>query len=194
LKSIVVATDFSDHAAAAFTWGIDLARAHGADMTLVHAIETELPALAETGLLTHHVRNRLQRICDLHRIRARTEFGVGKPWEVISQVAKDAKADLIVVGAHGASKFSERFPRHRGGSLDQDNFNSGARAPPSGACRFHAHSKSAGANRFLRRIHGGHQRGSADAHRVGRASTDGSLSYGGVDDRVPGRQPRRSQT
>ena len=53
LSTIVVATDFSDNATAALDWAFDLAKAHAAKIVLVHAVETELPALAEaTGRST----------------------------------------------------------------------------------------------------------------------------------------------
>jgi nucleotide-binding universal stress UspA family protein len=108
LRTIVVATDFSEHAAKALTWATDLAAAHNAKIILVHAIDTELPALAEEGRLAHHVEHKLARIREAHRLISRTEFAAGRPWSVIASVAKDSNADLIVVGAHGESRFSER--------------------------------------------------------------------------------------
>jgi nucleotide-binding universal stress UspA family protein len=109
LSTIVVATDFSDNAMAALDWAIDLARAHAAKIVLVHAVETELPALAEaTGPINTHVRQMLEamskRLTDGH-VLAQTEYDLGRPWSVIADIATEAKADLIVVGAHGASKF-----------------------------------------------------------------------------------------
>lgn len=109
LSTIVVATDFSDNATAALDWAIDLAKAHAAKIVLVHAIETELPALTEaTGPIDTYVRKELEavskRLSAAH-VLAQTEFDRGRPWSVIAGIATKANADLIVVGAHGKSKF-----------------------------------------------------------------------------------------
>jgi nucleotide-binding universal stress UspA family protein len=109
LSTIVVATDFSDSATAALDWTIDLAKAHAAKIVLVHAVETELPALAEsTGPIDTYVRKELEtvskRLSAAH-VLAQSEFDRGKPWSVIAAIASKASADLIVVGAHGKSKF-----------------------------------------------------------------------------------------
>lgn len=109
LSTIAVATDFSDNATAALDWAIDLAKAHAAKIVLVHAVETELPALAEaTGPIDAHVRQELEtaskRLTDAH-VLAQTEFDRGRPWSVIAAIARKARADLIVIGAHGKSKF-----------------------------------------------------------------------------------------
>jgi nucleotide-binding universal stress UspA family protein len=109
LKTIVVATDFSENATAALDWATDLARAHAAQIVLVHAVDTELPALA--GMMEPigtYVRQKLEtglKHLTASHVPAQTEYDLGKPWSVIATVAREAKADLIVVGAHGKSKF-----------------------------------------------------------------------------------------
>jgi len=105
----VVATDFSDSAAAALEWAVDLANAHEAKIVLAHAIETELPALAESaGRINTFVREKLEaagkRLTDAH-VLAQTEYDQGRPWRVIADIASKAHADLIVVGTHTKSKF-----------------------------------------------------------------------------------------
>jgi nucleotide-binding universal stress UspA family protein len=112
LKTMVVATDFSDTAAQALDWATTLAKAHGAQIVLAHAVDTDLPALAEAqGPIGMTVRRKLEA---LHRrliagqVPAQTEYDLGRPWSVIASVAKRAHADLIVVGAHGRSTLSER--------------------------------------------------------------------------------------
>ena len=109
LSTIVVATDFSDNASAALDWAINLVKAHTAKIVLVHAVETELPALAEaTGPIDAYVRQKLETVSKRltgEHVSAQTEFDRGRPWSVIAAVASKARADLIVVGAHGTSKF-----------------------------------------------------------------------------------------
>jgi nucleotide-binding universal stress UspA family protein len=109
LSTMVVATDFSNNATAALDWAIDLAKAHSAKIVLVHAVEMELPALAEAmGPIDTDVRQKLEtvskRLTDGH-VLAQTEYDLGRPWSVIAAIATKATADLIVVGAHGKSKF-----------------------------------------------------------------------------------------
>jgi nucleotide-binding universal stress UspA family protein len=110
-QTIVVATDFSASAAAATEWAMELAQAHGAQIVLAHAIETELPALTEAQGLVRDVRQKLESArADLKAgtVVVCTECGSGRPWDVIAEIARNAKADLIIVGAHGQSRFSER--------------------------------------------------------------------------------------
>jgi nucleotide-binding universal stress UspA family protein len=112
LQTIVFATDFSDNAARALEWATELARTHSAQIVVVHAIDTELPALAEaTEPVAKHVRRQLETIQErlkAGKLRVQTKDVVGRPWDVIAKVAKEANADLIVIGAHGKSKFSQR--------------------------------------------------------------------------------------
>jgi nucleotide-binding universal stress UspA family protein len=109
LSTIVVATDFSENGTAALDWAINLAKAHAARIVLVHAVDAELPVRAEAmGPIDTYVRQRLEaasnRLSEMDML-AQTEFDWGRPWSVIAAIASKTKADLIVVGAHGTSKF-----------------------------------------------------------------------------------------
>jgi nucleotide-binding universal stress UspA family protein len=112
VKTIVVASDLSSNASIALNWATELAESLGAEIVVAHAIETELPALAEAhGPIAEHIRRKLAMIeggVKNKNVPMRGEFELGRPWEVISEIAKTARADFIVVGAHGTSKLSER--------------------------------------------------------------------------------------
>ena len=112
LGTIVVATDFSANAAAALDWAVGLAKTHNAKVLVAHVIDTALPALTEAqGPIAEHVRRELETIrqtASASEVEVHTAFERGKPWEAISRISKDANADLIVMGAHGQSRFSER--------------------------------------------------------------------------------------
>ena len=112
LMTILVASDFSASSTAALNWATDLAKAHNAQVVVVHAIDTELPAIAEAqGPITQHVRHKMKMIhgsIKANGVAGRTDFESGKPWDVIAKIAKETDADLIVIGAHGTSKLSER--------------------------------------------------------------------------------------
>jgi nucleotide-binding universal stress UspA family protein len=108
-KSVLVASDFSEASSAALELAVAVAKANGADLTILHVVE--LPALPEgmppvdlitpmseaasvkLGALLGAVLTRLPS--------ARQLLAVGSPWEQILDSAGQVGADLIVVGTHG---------------------------------------------------------------------------------------------
>lgn len=114
MKTILVATDFSETAHSALDWGIELAQPHGASIYLVHALpllnrsvdylpsppdmNAELSAAALQRLDETAVRARDRGI------EVRTELVQGLPSESISETA--ASADLIVIGTRGLTGVS----------------------------------------------------------------------------------------
>ena len=112
LQTIVVATDFSENALSALNWTTQIAKAHGARIVVVHAIDAETPPrVEERDSVARIVRHRLEDIqasIKAERIATQSRCDFGRPWDVINRVAKDSNADLIVVGAHGQSTIVER--------------------------------------------------------------------------------------
>jgi nucleotide-binding universal stress UspA family protein len=113
LKRILVATDFSPHADAAWRFALDLARVHGAVAILLHvALEG---ALREFPERTPAEDEYLKRIGDDLTVRAqvadglgvvvRTALRAGDPAPVIADTAREESADVIVVGTH-AQRFA----------------------------------------------------------------------------------------
>ena len=108
LRTIVVATDFSEYSAEALTW---------ASPRLPAAIPKSCSFMPSTWNWLRWLKRGCLSImcttsssgCYLHRIKGRIVFSPGKAWEVIGNVAKLANADLIVIGADGQSKLSERM-------------------------------------------------------------------------------------
>jgi len=114
MKTILVATDFSDTAQSALDWAIELAQPHGACIDLVHALpllsrsadylpsppdmNAELNAAAVKRLdkTAARVRDR--------RIEVRTHLITGLPSEKIVEAA--ATADLIIIGTLGLTGVS----------------------------------------------------------------------------------------
>lgn len=113
LRTIVVATDFSKASADALDWAAGLASSHGAKVVVVHAIDTTLSWMAETegpiGRIVQTNLDALERVVEARKVVVQTEFGSGRPWDVISRVAQQAKADLVVVGAHTHSALSQKL-------------------------------------------------------------------------------------
>ena len=117
LTRVLVATDFSPASAMAVTYAIDLATSTGASVHLLHVVEGWL--LTETYLQALHIelpglRERVINEADStlrtlaaamagRRVATFTTVREGRPLEVIVEVARSSRADLIIVGTHGRS-------------------------------------------------------------------------------------------
>jgi nucleotide-binding universal stress UspA family protein len=111
-KSIVVGTDFNDCSERAVDMAATMAKATGGELFVVHTFE--LPSYGYAGVevttfdwltpireaaqqsLNDRVRGLIER-----GVHARGVLEIGVAWDHILRVAKDANADLIVVGTHG---------------------------------------------------------------------------------------------
>jgi nucleotide-binding universal stress UspA family protein len=117
LKHILVATDFSEAADAAFAYGRELARTFGATLDVLHVVENIYARLAVDGFvaseanlqrdLEEHARNRLNEIlCDEDRalLHAKPVILVSEaPAIAIATYARENRVDLIIMGTHGRS-------------------------------------------------------------------------------------------
>ncbi len=111
-KRIVCATDFSDTAEVAWELAAELARAHQAELVLVHVFIV-LPLYPEIPGPTIQQVWEDQRLWVEQQLADRVEAATGRglaaryllragtaPEEIV-QAATDENADLIVVGTHG---------------------------------------------------------------------------------------------
>jgi nucleotide-binding universal stress UspA family protein len=115
-KAILVATDFSECAGAAFKVAKKLARQFGAKIILLHVIQQRVVAgVAEhlnvepDGLLPafrekaqQHLDEVLKKCC-CDGLDLTSMVTVGLPFQEIAMVARDLAADLIVMGGYGRS-------------------------------------------------------------------------------------------
>lgn len=115
-KAILVATDFSECAGAAFKLAKNLARQFGAKIVLLHVIQLRivarlaehlkvepdglLPAFREEAQL--HLDAFLKE-CRCGSLEVTSMVTVGIPFQEIAVVARDLAADLIVMGGYGRS-------------------------------------------------------------------------------------------
>jgi len=118
-KRILVPTDLSEPAEAAWTHARALAKAEGAALVLLYVAEPVLSHFGVVGLIPsvtqleeEHdtaARLKLQALSDeaaragltvSHRVEA------GKPWRKIVEVAGQEGTDLIVIGTHGRTGFA----------------------------------------------------------------------------------------
>jgi len=114
LKKILVATDFSEAAGAALSYGRALARAFGARLHVVHVVDdmylrlggdayaAVLPELQQD--VEQSAREQLEAlVVDNDPTPLPTDLIIreGAPAQEIVKYAKDTDIDLIVVGTHG---------------------------------------------------------------------------------------------
>ena len=120
IESILVPTDFSEHADKAFETAVEFARAFGARIELLHVYDFgQWGSLAEVTFadrIEAHIRNaalnRLQPIIDRAKadgIEVSTHLAFGTPSQVIEQRATETHPDLIVMGTRGLGGVKHLF-------------------------------------------------------------------------------------
>jgi len=113
IKKILVGTDFSDCSDYALDYALMLSKLFGAEVLLLHIIESFSYSMTESLTVVGHERaltatatalleNALKRLLD-QGCRAESHLGHGSPYREIIKQAEDAESDLIVVGTHGRS-------------------------------------------------------------------------------------------
>ena len=112
-KRILVPHDFSDDAAAALDWAIELAGQLGAELHLLHAYRLPLEMFSPYGVpmpasVMPEIREAARR--SLEELKARVEAAgltgqihlrEGPPADAIVEAARELSADLIVMGTRG---------------------------------------------------------------------------------------------
>jgi nucleotide-binding universal stress UspA family protein len=117
-KKILLANDGSDQAFDALSLALKIAKESGADLHMV-SVE-EIPYLPETieevreekgvaGRRFHAVLNRARSMAEDTHVKLQTHVLAGHPVRDIVNLARDLKADLLVVGASGHSALYDRM-------------------------------------------------------------------------------------
>jgi len=114
LQHLLVATDFSDCAAAAFQVAKELARRFKAKLILLHVINQRLLEQMGSHLgvepesLAPEFRERAQRQLEEFLQRVKSEklevdslVAVGLPFQEIAVVARDLAVDMVIMGGYG---------------------------------------------------------------------------------------------
>jgi nucleotide-binding universal stress UspA family protein len=115
LKNLLVATDFSPPAEAALIYGRALARAFGATLHVLHVTENFFmrpSAIDPADLKASAWRTLEHRLSadDRTQLFARAVLETSdQPADAITQYAKSASVDLIVIGTQGRSGLSHAF-------------------------------------------------------------------------------------
>jgi nucleotide-binding universal stress UspA family protein len=112
IKRILVAHDFSDSAQHALDLALDIAEKLGGTILVIHAYDVPTFGLPEGPAMTAEMirqietaaRTALDGVVSRARRPGVLVEGVlrqGPAWSEIDAAAKEAKADLVVVGTHG---------------------------------------------------------------------------------------------
>jgi nucleotide-binding universal stress UspA family protein len=114
LKRILVPTDFSESARHALTYGLSFAKEYGAELVLLHVVET-LPVGYATDLFPVPMAEVFQelsayartQLASLHEevvakgVAVREVLRQGRPSAEIVNAAREEAIDMIVLGTHG---------------------------------------------------------------------------------------------
>jgi nucleotide-binding universal stress UspA family protein len=126
MKKILIPTDFSEQASNALTVGLQLAKQSGAELHLLHVEEyvsdRGFSALGDTGADSSNMdklyilklleanKKRMLAVVDAIDDDGVPIFhmvDVGQMFKLVRQYVKEQGIDLVVMGTHGASGFSE---------------------------------------------------------------------------------------
>ena len=119
INYITVPTDYSAAATVAIDHAVDIAKRFGAEIHLVHVLEdgayTGVFAPSSKSEYKDKERAQLRLQDDAEKLRKDTGLHIshqvvtGRIYEEIVRVAEEEKADLVVMGTHGASGWAEFF-------------------------------------------------------------------------------------
>lgn len=124
MKTILVPTDFSEHAAVAYDYAVLLAGKTNATIYLLHILDVPyaapLPAGDNKATADVHYMMEIMKFTKLRISKLKNNkvfknisvidvIEVGNVSSKIYQAAKKYKADIIVMGTHGVSGFQESF-------------------------------------------------------------------------------------
>jgi nucleotide-binding universal stress UspA family protein len=114
-KTLLVPVDFSDTSNLALDYAVDLAKALGAKVVVMHAYELPVYGFPDGALVaTVEIATRIMNGAQAGLaalIEKRKDKGVelgsvlrqGVPWDEVHSVAEEVNADLVVIGTHGRS-------------------------------------------------------------------------------------------
>jgi nucleotide-binding universal stress UspA family protein len=125
IRRITYATDFSSASLAAFRPALDLARATGAELTILHVLPSPVTLFIEGGYVPQEIWDqmeagqRAQATQEMDRlVKQAVDAGVrtttaivagGIPAREIVRAAEESKTDMLVLGTHGRTGVARLF-------------------------------------------------------------------------------------
>ncbi len=111
MKSILLATDFSDRAQRALARAMAIAKSHGATLHIVHIVDGDLrPRIAEqheraaSGQLDEYAKE-----AEESGVKCMVSVRLGEPFVALSEGAREAGAELIIIGSHRRDPMRNAF-------------------------------------------------------------------------------------
>ncbi|MBI4523088.1 MAG: universal stress protein [Deltaproteobacteria bacterium] len=123
-RRILHPTDFSRASKAALARAVDLALDHKAELLLLHVLVPAAPYIGEDSYVAPALYTELEatarrdaekamaavlRKLKASKINAKSLLATGTPYDQIVRIAKNRRADLIVIGTHGRTGISKFF-------------------------------------------------------------------------------------
>ena len=112
MKRITIATDLSARSDRAMERAVRLARAGKAELTVVHAVDRDLPAAeadAQEAAAKQTLQDQVDKLTAGNGVQIATEVVLGSGHADIVAIAEKTKADLIVLGVHRKDAFRDLF-------------------------------------------------------------------------------------
>ncbi|GER06685.1 hypothetical protein GCM10007972_13080 [Iodidimonas muriae] len=112
MKKILVATDFSERSDRAIRRATLLARTFDAALLLVHVIDDDQPqriVRAEQQASADLLAAQTRSLREVDGLRCEFRIVFGEPFEGITQLAREANADLLVIGPHRRQALKDVF-------------------------------------------------------------------------------------
>ena len=110
-ERIVVPVDFSEHSLKAFRKALAFARQFSAELILVHIVEQIIypgdwmyPPIAMSDIAAEkreEIARKLKALAAGSGVKTREIVRLGRAWQEIVEIAKERKADLVIVATHG---------------------------------------------------------------------------------------------
>jgi nucleotide-binding universal stress UspA family protein len=104
LSRILFCTDFSENSERALDYAISLTADYDAELTLLHVLEEDVPSLANIEEATAAATEQLDRLIPPEGRKAgkiKTKVLIGKPYQQIIQLAREAQTDLVTMAVRG---------------------------------------------------------------------------------------------
>lgn len=107
-QKILVATDGSRYSKAASEKAIDFAKSYGGELLVISVVDVPSEFYAEAPQVVDDMTKKakefvadVKKKAEVFNIKASTFTGEGESYEVITDLAKKEKSDVIIVGSHG---------------------------------------------------------------------------------------------
>jgi nucleotide-binding universal stress UspA family protein len=103
LRHILFCTDFSTNSEQAFNHAISTTAEYDAELTLLHVLE-EVPSAAKTEQSKEAAAEQLERLIPPEArktLKTKSVVRIGKPYQQIIQLVKEARIDMVVMGVRG---------------------------------------------------------------------------------------------